>query len=86
METHTNLDPRGLLTEAYRIDGITEPDCRSIFFDWALGLPANVNAGEAVAVLHAQFAETAPDHPMTRVLAEGLAPRPPRGRRRRRAP
>jgi len=33
-------DPRGLIREAYKIDGITASQCRSIFLDWALG--ANV--------------------------------------------
>ena len=31
-------DPRGLLFEAYRITGITLPECKAIFLDWALGL------------------------------------------------
>ena len=50
-------DPKGLIREAYRIDGITLAECRSIFLDWALSLPAE--------------ADTTPDHPMTAVLAEG---------------
>ena len=29
-------DPKGLIREAYRIEGISEPECRSIFMDWAL--------------------------------------------------
>ena len=33
-------DPKGLIFEAYRIDGITLPECRTIFLDWALSLPA----------------------------------------------
>jgi len=32
-------DPKGLIYEAYRIDGITKPECRTIFLDWALSLP-----------------------------------------------
>ena len=31
-------DPRGLILESYRIEGITEGQCRSIFLDWALGI------------------------------------------------
>ena len=31
-------DPRGLLFEAYRIDGITSHECKTIFLDWVLGL------------------------------------------------
>ena len=32
-------DHKGLILEAYRIEGITLPECRSIFLDWALSLP-----------------------------------------------
>ena len=28
-------DPKRLVAEAYRIEGITEAECRSIFLDWA---------------------------------------------------
>ena len=31
------LDAKGLIREAYRIEGISAPECRSIFLDWALG-------------------------------------------------
>ena len=41
------LDPRGLIRESYRIEGITEAECRSIFMDWALGTP--VDADQAAA-------------------------------------
>ena len=33
------LDPKGLIRESYRIEGITEGECRSVFLDWALSLP-----------------------------------------------
>ena len=32
-------DPKGLISEAYNIDGITAGECRSIFLDWALAFP-----------------------------------------------
>jgi len=32
-------DPRALIAEAYRIEGLGPEDARAIFFDWALGLP-----------------------------------------------
>ena len=38
-ESRDPLDPKGLIREAYRIDGITAGECRSIFLDWALSLP-----------------------------------------------
>ncbi len=79
------VDPRGLILEAYRME-IGPKDCRTIFFDWALGLPGP--AGEAeIAALLAHYGPGHPDHPMTAVLREGLeraaAPQGRRGGRRR---
>ncbi|MEM7177331.1 MAG: hypothetical protein AAGD47_10735 [Pseudomonadota bacterium] len=78
------LDSRGIIAESYKIDGITVEDCRSIFFDWALGLDASANAAESAATLLAAY--TPPeDHPMTALLNEAVqakaAPRRRRGRR-----
>jgi hypothetical protein len=74
------LDPRGLIAEAYRIEGIGPAECRAILFDWALGGGAAEGDPAALAALHRRHAAAAPDHPMTAVLAEGmgLAPRPRR--------
>ncbi|MEL6336723.1 MAG: hypothetical protein AAFS07_01655 [Pseudomonadota bacterium] len=73
------LDPRGLIREAFAIEGIGPEDCRSIFFDWAIGLAADVDPGEAAAVLRTAYA--APEgHPMT-VLLLDAATREPGGRR-----
>ena len=79
-------DSRGLIREAYRIDGIGEADCRSIFFDWALGLPADTDPAEAAAALLAHHAGEPADHPMTGLLREAAAgrARTGTGRRRRR--
>ena len=81
------LDPRGLILEAYRIDGIAAADCRSIFFDWALGLDASRNMATDAASLLSFYAEDEPDHQMTTVLRESLekaaAPRRRGGRRGR---
>ena len=84
----TELDPKGLIREAYRIEGIEEAECRSIFVDWALSLPGEIDAQQAVAEHYSTYWARYPDHPMTSVLREGLsAPaRPVRrggGRRRR---
>ena len=35
----TTSDPKGLIRESYRIEGITPGECRSVFMDWALSLP-----------------------------------------------
>ncbi|SFQ51759.1 hypothetical protein SAMN05421853_1088 [Roseivivax halotolerans] len=68
-ETH-QMDPKGLIREAYRIDGITAEDCRTIFLDWALTLPVEVDNGHAIeTMLELHGIE---GHPMTKVLREGL--------------
>lgn len=72
-------DPRDLIGEAYRMEGISVEDCRSIFFDWALGLPGDTEPAAAAArlIAHHQGPE---DHPMTGLLREAVEGRP-RGRR-----
>ncbi|MFV0360810.1 hypothetical protein [Tropicimonas sp.] len=74
-------DPKALIREAYLIEGIGEVECRSIFVDWALSLPAETDSAQALRVLIARHAEPAPDHPMSRVLREGLAEPRIKGRR-----
>lgn len=76
-----DIDRTGLIREAYNIEGISEAECRSIFVDWALKLPPEFAAPDAVARLHQHYAEAAPDHPMSAVLREGLAA-PARPKRR----
>lgn len=66
-------DPKGLIYEAYRIEGITKPDCRTIFLDWALSLPGDAPPATALDRLITRYGENAPDHPMTEVLREGRA-------------
>lgn len=67
-------DPKGLVRESYRIEGITLGECRSIFMDWALSLPVGRSTPDALRVLIAEYAEGLPDHPMSQVLALGLQP------------
>ena len=66
-------DPKGLVRESYRIEGITAGECRSILVDWALSLPVDAPMKEAIRVVMAEYALAAPDHPMSAVLEEGLA-------------
>ena len=66
-------DPKGLIHEAYRIDGITPSQCRTIFLDWALSLPETTAPGAALSALLARHGPAAPDHPMTRLLRDGQA-------------
>ena len=79
------LDPAGLIREAYRIPGITAPECRVIFLDWAMkGMePADLRA--RVAALLDQYADQPADHPMTQTLRAGLENASPPRRRGGRA-
>ncbi|MFN0113260.1 MAG: hypothetical protein ACKVPY_01135 [Paracoccaceae bacterium] len=71
----TEADPKGLVREAYAIEGITPSECRSIFLDWALSLKAGVDArGAMLALLEGYAARADHDtHPMTAVIRDGLA-------------
>ena len=77
----TEADPKGLVRESYRIDGISLAECRSIFLDWALSLADGADASAAIVVLLDQYGRGAPDHPMTGTLRAGLAaPQAPKRR------
>lgn len=65
-------DPRGLIHESYRIEGIGEPECRSIFLDWAIGVPVGEDSTRLVRKLLGQYGAEFPDHPMTEVLRAAL--------------
>ncbi|CUH53017.1 hypothetical protein J7382_08300 [Shimia sp. R11_0] len=67
----SHCDPKGLIHESYRIEGITAAECRSIFLDWALSVPEGIDSRDAIEVLLSAFAAQAPDHPMTQVLQDG---------------
>ncbi|MEM6385023.1 MAG: hypothetical protein AAF718_02185 [Pseudomonadota bacterium] len=75
------IDPRGLIRESYRIEGITLAECRSIFLDWAISVPVGEDSTAHVRVLLDTYATDAEDHPMTRVLREALEPAARTGRR-----
>lgn len=66
------LDPKGLIFEAYRIEGISASQCRSIFLDWALGVPVEADTADRIRTLLSRYQPGAPDHPMTDVLQQGL--------------
>ena len=67
-----DIDPRGLIYESYRIEGIVTEECRSIFLDWALGTPADADMAADLKSLIVEYGVAAPDHPMTAILHEGL--------------
>ena len=66
------LDRTKVIREAYRIEGIGLEDCRSIFLEWLLGLPNDLDATEAAQALLTHHAEQPIDHPMTVVLSEAV--------------
>lgn len=72
MSKGDEFDPKGLIFEAYRIDGITDAECRSIFLDWALSLPVEKDQNDMIKSLFEIYAPKNPNHPMTVVLTEGL--------------
>lgn len=80
MRDPAEIDPKGLIRESYRIEGIGLAECRSIFLDWAISVPAGVDARALIPGL-VQLYGAHPDHPMTQVLREGLPEAPPPARR-----
>jgi hypothetical protein len=71
MKTNEN-DPKGLVRESYRIEGIGESECRTIFLDWALSLPTGVDQQAALQALYDLYRENYSNHPMTQVMHDGL--------------
>ncbi len=82
-------DPRNLIGDALIMEGLTEAENRSIFFDWAFGLKQPETAPEAAKSLLAIYRnEMTLTHPMIRLLeqaANGPAKRQGRTNRRREA-
>ena len=77
-------DPRGLIYEAYRIEGIEEVSCRPIFLDWALGVPSEEDTVAHIKTMLEHYEPDWPDHPMTKLLHSGLDEiSTPRRRKRR---
>ena len=70
-------DPRGLIRESYRMEGIGPAECRSIFLDWATTIPGDDLRPRVARLL----AERPEGHPMTAVLRAALDPPARTGRR-----
>ncbi len=81
----SDADPKGLIRESYRIEGITPEECRSVFIDWALSLAPEANLVASINALLDAYDRADPDHPMGAVLREGLIEAPPPRRRGGRA-
>ena len=80
----SDCDHKGLIRESYRIEGIDDSQCRSIFLDWALSLKDGMNTKDCMKALYDQYGVAEPDHPMSKVLTEGLSREAARKGRRRR--
>lgn len=74
-------DPKALIREAYCIEGISDAECRSVFLDWALSLPEAKDPRAAIDVLLGRHGAGNDDHPMTKVLRDGLRSVSASGRR-----
>lgn len=64
-------DPRGLISESYRIEGISPQECRTIFMDWALGVPDDEDSVTHIRDLLTYYAGQHGNHPMTKLLEDG---------------
>ncbi len=71
-ETADLQDAKGLIRESYRIANITASECRSIFLDWALSVPDGSDTHQALKDIAAHYTPANPDHPMSKILNEGL--------------
>jgi hypothetical protein len=75
-----DIDPRGMIYESYRIDGISIEECRMIFLDWALEA-AQIDMRAKLEALLVEYSSANQDHPMTQVITEGLTKAAQTGRR-----
>ena len=64
-------DPKALIRESFNIEGINIGECRSIFLDWALSLPNDVDAKKIIPLLIEKY-NYKKEHPMLLTLREGL--------------
>ena len=64
-------DPKALIRESFNIEGISMEECRSIFLDWALSLPNDVDAKKIIPLLLKKYNDKK-EHPMLLTLREGL--------------
>ena len=67
-----HCDKIGLIFEAYNIENIDSSSCRIIFFNWLMSLGPKFDQGEAIKELIKHYSPKFPDHPMTKLLIEGI--------------
>jgi hypothetical protein len=76
-----DIDPRGMIYEAYRIEGVSIEECRMIFLDWAMGTPQGSMKAYLTELLD-EYQSNNPIHPMTEVIMDGLKTSKNPGKRR----
>jgi len=64
-------DPKALIRESFNIEDINIEECRSIFLDWALSLPNDIDAKKILPLLIEKY-DDKKEHPMLITLKEGL--------------
>ena len=67
-----NADPKELISESYKMDSVSEGECRSIFFGWALAVDESSDPIKLISNLLELYETSYPNHPMTKVLMEGM--------------
>ena len=65
-------DKKGLIFEAYNIVDVDSDSCRVIFFDWLMSLDPSFDQSEAIDTLLKAYSTNFPNHPMTKLLIEGI--------------
>ena len=65
-------DTKGLIFEAYNMEDIDIGSCRIIFFDWLMSLDPSFDQSEAINNLLKAYSANFPNHPMTKLLIEGI--------------
>ena len=76
------IDPRGMIYEAYRINGITLEECRMIFLDWAMHTPQGDMIPYLQQLLDEYEVKNPSAHPMTQVIKAGFKTAESAGKRR----
>lgn len=75
------IDPRGMIYESYRIEGVSLEECRMIFLDWAMHTPQGNMRGYLQELL-VEYEVGNEAHPMTQVIKDGLVSSDNTGKRR----
>ena len=54
------------------MEDINSGSCRVIFFDWLISLDPSFGQSQAIDILLKAYSANFPDHPMTKLLIEGI--------------